>query len=124
MQIICKSFLQVNGKNTLDENIADNGGIKETYLAYKKWLSNNNIEEEEKLPNMKYDNEQLFWISSAYIWCSKIRDQQLIRDITLNGHSPNKYRTIGMLSNMKEFSDAFKCEVNTTMNPENKCQLW
>ena len=54
--------LNLNGINTQGENIADNGGIKEAYLGYKKWVQDNDIIEP-KLPGHDYTSEQLFWIS-------------------------------------------------------------
>lgn len=59
---------QLNGINTQGENIADNGGIKESYLAYLKWVQQNGPEL--KLPGLKYTPQQLFWISAAQNWCS------------------------------------------------------
>lgn len=63
--------LKLNGINTQGENIADNGGIKESYLAYKQWVAQNG--EEPKLPGLHYSQEQMFWISAAQTWCAKYR---------------------------------------------------
>ena len=63
--------LKLNGINTQGENIADNGGIKESYLAYKQWVAQNG--EEPKLPGLYYSPEQMFWISAAQTWCAKYR---------------------------------------------------
>lgn len=61
----------MNGINTQGENIADNGGIKESYRAYKKWISENGVEK--RLPGLEYTPEQLFWVSAAQTWCSVYR---------------------------------------------------
>jgi neprilysin len=66
-----KVKLNLNGINTQGENIADNGGIKEAYLAYKKFVKQNGAEQ--KLPGLKYTANQLFWISAAQTWCSVYR---------------------------------------------------
>lgn len=61
----------MNGINTQGENIADNGGIKESYRAYKKWIKENGAEK--RLPGLEYTPEQLFWVSAAQTWCSVYR---------------------------------------------------
>lgn len=55
----------------LGENIADNGGIKESYLAYQKWEEDNGPEP--RLPGLEYTPQQMFWISAAQTWCSVYR---------------------------------------------------
>lgn len=54
-------LLQLNGINTQGENIADNGGIKESYIAYKHWVEKNGAEP--TLPGLNYSPQQMFWIS-------------------------------------------------------------
>lgn len=114
--------LNLNGINTQGENIADNGGIKEAYLAYKKWVERNHPEK--KLPGLPYTPEQLFWISSANTWCSKYRPEAMKVRITTGYHSPGKFRVIGPLSNMEDFSRDFNCPLGAKMNPVKKCTVW
>ncbi|CAL7951571.1 unnamed protein product [Xylocopa violacea] len=114
--------LNLNGINTQGENIADNGGIKEAYLAYQEWIKRNHAEP--KLPGLPYSPEQLFWISAANTWCSKYRPEAMKLRITTGFHSPGKFRVLGPLSNMEEFSRDFNCPVGSKMNPEKKCAVW
>ncbi|XP_076238812.1 M13 family metallopeptidase neprilysin 2 isoform X2 [Calliopsis andreniformis] len=114
--------LKLNGINTQGENIADNGGIKEAYYAYKEWVRRN--EPELRLPGLPYTPEQLFWISAANTWCSKHRPEAMKLRITIDFHSPGKFRVLGPLSNMEEFSKDFNCPVGSKMNPEKKCSVW
>jgi neprilysin len=60
--------LNLNGINTQGENIADNGGLKEAYVAYTRWVSKNG--EEPRLPGLDYSPDQLFWIAAAQNWCA------------------------------------------------------
>ena len=58
-------ILQVNGNLTLGENMADNGGVKQSYIAYQNWIDRNG--EEEPLPGLNLSNEQAFFISYAQV---------------------------------------------------------
>ncbi|KAJ8918489.1 hypothetical protein NQ315_008186 [Exocentrus adspersus] len=115
--------LNLNGINTQGENIADNGGIKQAYLAYNKWLERNNGEEP-YLPGLGYTGRQMFWMSAASVWCSKTRPEELQQLIVTDEHAPDKYRVIVPLSNMEYFAKDFQCPVGSRMNPEKKCKVW
>ncbi|KAG9295707.1 hypothetical protein G9A89_001724 [Geosiphon pyriformis] len=120
--------LHVNGELTLGENLADNGGMR---TAYDAWLSDYKSDSNQRsrknylLPGLEqYTPEQIFYISFANIWCSKIRPEDAVRMSRVDSHSPDKWRVIGPLRNSPEFAKAFKCESGTPMNPVEKCQLW
>ncbi|KAG8183511.1 hypothetical protein JTE90_003861 [Oedothorax gibbosus] len=114
--------MRINGVNTLGENIADNGGLKEAYLAYQSWVNDHGTEP--TLPGLKYTPNQLFFISMANNWCAKYRPEKLKRIIITDEHSPNQYRVNGPMSNLPQFSEEFQCEIGTKMNPEHKCNVW
>lgn len=116
------NFFQLNGINTQGENIADNGGIKEAYQAYKDWVRKHG--EEPRLPGLNYTGEQLFWVSAATVWCSKTREQELRQLIVTDEHSPDKYRVLGAFSNMEDFAKDYKCKPGSNMNPVRKCKIW
>lgn len=113
---------QLNGINTQGENIADNGGIKESYWAYKKWVEENGAEP--TLPGLEFSPEQLFWVSAAQTWCSVYRPESMKMRITTGVHSPAQFRVLGPLSNMRDFAKDFNCPIGSPMNPEHKCEVW
>jgi membrane metallo-endopeptidase-like protein 1 len=117
-----QTMLSLNGINSQGENIADNGGIKQAYLAYQKWVSKNG--EEAVLPGLDYTPNQLFWLSAVQSWCSVYRTEILKILITTNDHPPSQFRMRGILSNMHEFSKDFNCAEGSPMNPVNKCKVW
>ncbi|KAI5630642.1 VLP3p-1 [Venturia canescens] len=117
-----KVGLKLNGINTQGENIADNGGIKEAYLAYNSWVERNGPEAQ--LPGINKTSQQMFWISAANSWCSVYRPEALKLQITTNVHSPSEFRILGAFSNMPEFSKDFNCPLGSKMNPEKKCSVW
>ncbi|KAF6197918.1 hypothetical protein GE061_007661 [Apolygus lucorum] len=115
--------MNLNGINTQGENIADNGGIKEAYRAYVKWVSKHGPEK--RLPGLQnYSPNQMFWLSAATTWCSTYRDETLKNRITTGVHSPAEYRVRGPLSNMEDFSKDFNCPTGSPMNPVKKCTVW
>ncbi|KAK2552754.1 Endothelin-converting enzyme 1 [Acropora cervicornis] len=110
----------VDGEHTLSENIADNGGIKQAFRAYKNWVSKNG--EEQRLPGMNFTNEQIFFISFARNWCEVFSSQG--QDIIMTSeHSPGPWRAKGPVMNFPEFAKAFNCRLGSPMNPVAKCDV-
>ncbi|KAL4240683.1 Peptidase M13 [Mactra antiquata] len=59
--------------------------------------------------------------------CEKRNDRgtyHFYADTSTTTLSPGKYRVIGTLSHFKKFTEAYKCPMNSAMNPENKCTLF
>jgi predicted metalloendopeptidase len=115
----------VNGANTQGENIADAGGIHESFLAYDLSVADEGAEG--KLPGlMDYSPEQLFFISYSQAWCMKFTDAGLTDYLQSNVHSPGRDRVIGPLQNSPDFAEAFECAPGTPMNPdpEARCDMW
>ncbi|KAH8310551.1 hypothetical protein KR044_001900, partial [Drosophila immigrans] len=115
-------IFQLNGINTQGENIADNGGVKEAYKAYQRWVEKNGSEP--KLPGLDYTPQQMFWISAAQACCAKYRKEDLILGITTDEHSPWQFRVLGPLRNSKDFAKDFQCPEGSPMNPVDKCEVW
>uniref|UniRef100_A0A0N5C609 Peptidase_M13 domain-containing protein n=1 Tax=Strongyloides papillosus TaxID=174720 RepID=A0A0N5C609_STREA len=114
----------INGLLTLNENIADNGGLKIAHRAYMKYVQGYDGEKK-KVPRFEqFTDEQLFFISYGRSFCEYVSKDRLEERINTDVHSPGEIRTNVALSNYKPFSDAFKCELKSKMNPEDKCELW
>ncbi|KAG8772677.1 hypothetical protein FRC12_002944 [Ceratobasidium sp. 428] len=112
--------VHLNGNLTLGENLADSGLIQ----AYRAWKSASSAESDFTLPGLNYTQDQLFWISFARIWATKIKPAYAVQRARTDPHSPGLYRVDGTLSNIPAFSEAFSCKKNTKMNPEKRCTLW
>ncbi|XP_067010330.2 endothelin-converting enzyme homolog [Anabrus simplex] len=113
---------KISGQRTLAENIADNGGLREALLAYRRYLKRNGPEP--KLAGLEeFSHEQLLFLGFANLWCQASKpayDDAILRD----RHSPAKFRVLGTLSNTPDFAKAWNCPANSTMNPKNKCIIW
>lgn len=114
--------LNIDGKNTQGENIADNGGLKQAYRAYKKGLEEYGPEKD--LPGIGLTHQQLFFLNYAQIWCGSMRDEEALEKIRTSVHSPGSIRVLGPLSNSYDFSEAYQCPLGSPMNPEKKCHIW
>ncbi|KAM9319451.1 phosphate-regulating neutral endopeptidase PHEX [Gastrophryne carolinensis] len=121
-----QSGLNVKGTKTLAENIADNGGIRESFLAYRKWIQDTRAGKEEMLlPGVDLNNNQLFFLSYAHVRCNTFRPEAAREQIINGVHSPPQFRVIGAMSNFEEFRKAFSCPENTLMNRgSNSCRVW
>ncbi|HEX4825260.1 MAG TPA: M13 family metallopeptidase [Candidatus Polarisedimenticolaceae bacterium] len=114
--------LHLNGKLTLGENIADNGGIKETYTAFKAWEAKNPGSEKPIVDGLT--NDQLMFVAFAQTWCSLATPQIEQMLVTVDPHSPPRFRVNGPLSNSQAFAEAFSCAEGTPMHPTNRCTVW
>ncbi|KAG1662541.1 Neprilysin-1 [Nymphon striatum] len=81
---------QVNGLRTVGENIADNGGVKQSFLAYKKWVQKNG--DEQLLPGLGLTNYQLFFLNYAQVWCGSGRTEAMVYRLKTGVHTPGQFR--------------------------------
>ncbi|CEG63215.1 hypothetical protein RMATCC62417_00395 [Rhizopus microsporus] len=120
--------LHVKGKLTLGENLADNGGLREAYLAWKQQYDSD--KESKKYNNVRLPGlddlspEQLFFINYGRIWCNKATPAQAKKGVLTDEHSPPKWRVNGAIQNSVDFANVFKCPAGSPMNPVHKCELW
>ena len=115
--------LHVNGKLTLGENLADLGGISIAYDALERTLA----KDPSKRKNIDgFTPEQRFFISFSQVWRTNIREAETKRLITVDPHSPGKFRAFGPLVNFQEFFDAFDIKEGSPMwrAPELRAKIW
>lgn len=119
--------MKLNGINTVGENIADNGGLRAAFKAYKKFFQENAKGKDTRLRGLEeLSGEKLFFIADATIWCSLYRPERLRSRIQYGSHSPGKYRVNIPMANMAEFSTVWNCRARSPMNPDRSetCSLW
>jgi putative endopeptidase len=111
--------IKINGKLTLGEDVADLGGL---ILAYMAWKDDTKGQTLEPIDDLTPD--QRFFVGYGQSWCGQTRDETKRLRATVDPHSPEKYRTNGVVSNMPEFQQAFHCKANAPMVNENRCRVW
>jgi len=115
--------MHVNGMLTRGENIADLGGVRLAHEALKRRLDDG------RASGAKIDGltpEQRLFISYGQIWRGKAREEEQKRLLTIDPHSPVRFRVIGPLVNVPEFWNAFKISKGSAMRrPEKKrVEIW
>jgi len=111
--------VKLNGRLTLGENTADNGGLRVAYLAMEEALKSN--------PSDKIDGltpEQRFFVGFAQVWCENVSPQAARTLATIDPHSPGRFRVNGTLQNMPEFQKAYSCKPTAPMVRPQACRVW
>jgi len=110
----------INGLQTLGENIADNGGMHASWLAYQA---------NAQLPYQlmqEYTNDQLYFLWYGQSWCS-IETQAAGLNQLNDVHSPPKFRVNGPMSNFPQFANAWGCRADQPMGKsllDSRCYVW
>lgn len=109
-----------NGKLTLGENTADNGGLRIAYMAFQDSLKG-------RRPVVLdgFTPEQRFFLGFGQIWCASARPEVERLQVQTDPHSLPRYRVNGTVSNMPEFQKAFSCPAGAPMVRGDKaCRVW
>ena len=114
-----KGEVHLNGKLTLGENTADNGGIKLAYMALMNIIGNTPVK-----PIDGFTPQQRFFISYGQIWCQNVTDQRARVLAITDPHSPGKWRVDGVVQNSAAFEEAFGCKAGQPMVREPACRVW
>jgi len=113
--------VHLNGRLTLGENTADNGGLHIALMALHKDMASN--------PKVKetidgYTAEQRFFLGFAQVWCSNSTPESSRLLVKTDPHSPGEFRTNGTLQNSEDFAKAFGCKAGQKMVSANACHVW
>lgn len=114
--------LKLNGKLTLGENTADNGGIRLALLAFLDDAKRKNIDLDAKQDG--FDALQQFFLGFGQNWCNNMRPEMIRLQVQTDPHSPGSSRINGVVQNMPEFGKAFGCKAGQPMMPANSCHVW
>jgi putative endopeptidase len=114
--------VKVNGKLTLGENTADNGGLVLAYMAYLDRAKKNGVDLAAKKDG--YTAPQRFYIGFAQNWCENSRPEAIRTQVLTDPHSPDHFRTNGAIVNQPGFAAAFGCKKGSPMVPVNSCRVW
>jgi predicted metalloendopeptidase len=111
----------IDGKLTLGENIGDLSGMEVALKAYKLSLAGN------PAPAIDgFTGDQRFFLGWAQIWRRKYRDEELLKRLVTDPHSPSEFRTNGPASNIGAFYDAFGVKPGDRMYrpPTERVKIW
>jgi putative endopeptidase len=114
-----KGEVHLNGKLTLGENTADNGGLKLAYMALMNMIGNTPVKRIDG-----YTPQQRFFIAFAQIWCENVTPQQARVYAITDPHSPGRWRANGAAQNSAAFQEAFGCKAGQHMVREPACRVW
>lgn len=111
---------RINGRLTLGENIADLGGLKVALAGFRRCAAAG----AQTIDG--FTAEQRFFLGFAQAWRSMLRDEMMRMRLTVDPHSPARYRCNGPLSNLPEFFDVFACAGDGGMarRPEDRPAIW
>jgi putative endopeptidase len=113
---------KLNGKLTLGENTADNGGLRIAYQALMSVMVPEGAATGKQIDG--YTPQQRFFISYGQLWCQNSTDQVARQRVKTDPHSPGHWRVDGVVQNFDEFGKAFGCKKGQPMMPDNACRVW
>lgn len=116
---VASGDVKLNGRLTLGENGADNGGVRLAYMAMMDSLAKHTLSD-----MGGFTPEQRFFLAYGQVWCQNIRDEAARQRALTDPHSLGRYRVNGVLQNMPEFQQAFGCRAGQPMVSPNSCRIW
>ena len=120
-KIIVLGDTHANGRFTLGENIADQGGLRVAYTAY-----HNSLGESEGETIDGFTPDQRFYLAYANVWAGNIRDEEILLRTKTDPHSLGKWRVDATLRNIAPFFTAFDIKEGDKMYlaPDERIVIW
>jgi putative endopeptidase len=115
--------VKVNGKLTLGENTADNGGLRISYMALHD-MEAQQQGGKQPAPIDGFTADQRFFLGWAQVWCQNQTPESSRQRALTDPHSPAPDRVNGAVANMPEFGKAFSCKAGQPMAPVKSCRVW
>jgi predicted metalloendopeptidase len=113
--------VHLNGRLTLGENTADNGGLHVALMSLRKAMAKDAQAAQKK---DGFTPEQRFFLGFAQIWCQNATPESSRLLAKTDPHSPGQYRVNGTLQNSADFAKAFNCKAGQKMVSANACHVW
>jgi predicted metalloendopeptidase len=110
----------LNGRLTLGENTADNGGVRLATMALAELKKSGSMAPEKD----GFTPEQRLYLGFAQVWCENQTEASRRLHAQTDPHSAARWRVIGPLSNTPEFGRAFSCKAGDPMEPAKTCRVW
>jgi endothelin-converting enzyme/putative endopeptidase len=111
--------VHLNGKLTLGENTADNGGLRLGLMALEAELKENAAK-----PIGGFTPQQRLFLGWGQIWCENATPEIQRMQAQTDPHSTAEPRVNGVVVNMPEFEKAFGCKAGSPMVRQNACRVW
>jgi putative endopeptidase len=111
----------VNGALTIGENIGDLGGLA---IAWKAYLLSLEGTEPPVIEGMT--GAERFFLSWAQAWQIKLRDEEALRLLSIDPHSPNEFRCNQIVRNIDEFAETFGLTSSDALwlAPSERVRIW
>ena len=117
----------LNGRLTLGENTADNGGIRIAFQALEESIAKDREAAEPGYVDGKRDGytpEQRYFLGFAQVWCENVREANARVLAKTDPHSSGEWRVKGTVENFPAFGTAFGCKAGEPMMPVKACRVW
>ena len=119
--VVVADTVHANGQFTMGENIADHGGLRVSYSAFKKTEQGKG-----NTPIDGFTPDQRFYLSYANVWAANITKEEILRRTKIDPHSLGVNRVNVAIRNLDSFFNAFGIKTGDKMyrEPADRVIIW